>query len=42
VMNVTSQWACENKSARYVMVVAGEVCDKLVDQQGPSSPIKLM
>jgi hypothetical protein len=38
----TSELACENNSARYVMVVAGEVCDKLVDQQGPSSPIRFM
>jgi len=40
-MNV-SEWAYENNGARYVMVVAGEVCDKLVDRQRPSFPIRLM
>jgi len=39
-MNV-SKWTHENNSARYVMIVAGKVCDKLVGQQGPSAPIRL-
>jgi 3-oxoacyl-[acyl-carrier-protein] synthase III len=30
-MDVMSEWVCENNSARYIMVVAAEVCDKLVD-----------
>jgi hypothetical protein len=33
---------CEYNSARYIIVVADEVCDKLVDWQGPSSPTGLM
>jgi len=42
VVGVMSDWVCEYNNAGYIMVVAGEVCDKLVDWQGPSSPKGLM
>jgi len=42
VVGVMLEWVCEYSSAGYIMVVAGEVCDKLVDWQGPSSPRGLM
>jgi len=42
VVGAMLEWVCEYNSAGYIMVVAGEVCDKLVDWLGPSSPRGLM
>lgn len=38
VVGVMSEWVCDYSSAGYIMVVAGEVYEKLVDWQGPFSP----
>jgi hypothetical protein len=33
VVGVTSEWMCEYHRARFIMVMTGEVCDKLVEQR---------
>jgi hypothetical protein len=36
---VTSEWVCEYNKAKYILVMAGEVCYEPVDWHGPSSRI---